>query len=199
MKRKEQRMRAGFFCLLPIPFCLLMTWLNAYGHREQAQKSDAILIFGAGVWPGGVASPSLRFRTRHAFLLWKNGLAPRIVCTGGIGDHPPAEAIVEAGLLKSWGVPESAILLEEKSTSTRENARFTAALLPIGASVVAVSDPYHLWRARRDCEKVGLKAFPSPALENWYQVSMGRKLFMTAREAVLVVRDIVFDAFQIFR
>lgn len=177
---------------------VLMAWLNSYGHRDQAQKADAILIFGASVWPGGMASPVLRFRTRHAYNLWKQGLAPKIVCTGGIGKNPPAEAIVEARLLESWGVPESAIVLEEKSTSTRENARFAAKLLPKNASVIAVSDPYHLWRARRDCQKVGLTAFPSPALENWDQVSVWSKLWMTARESIVVARDLIFDLPQIF-
>ncbi len=174
---------------------LVAIGLSRFGHLDQAQKADAIIIFGARVYRGGVPSPILRSRTHHAFDLWKQGLAPLIVCTGAIGDYAPAESVVESQLLRGWGVPEKAILRDEASTSTLENARNAAELLPEKAVVIAVSDPYHLWRARRDCRKFGLKAFPSPALEGWPEIVWTKRFAMTLREAVLVVRDVVFDFF----
>ncbi len=180
------------FAVLAIPFAAFLgigVWLERWGRVERARPSDAILIFGAKVQPDGKPSWLLRSRTRHAFELWKRGLAPRIVCTGGIGTFAPAEAVVQSDLLEGWGVPAGAILRDERSTSTRENALFAARLLPRGARVVAVSDPFHLWRCRRDCTLAGLLASTSPALQGWDALPSWSRLFLDVREAALVARD----------
>lgn len=165
--------------------------LVSWGKRDRVQKADAILIFGAYVNKHNQASPMLRARTYRAFELWQRGWAPVIVCTGGLGDFAPAEAAVEAALLRKWGVPEKAILREETSTSTRENASNAAALLPRGAKVIAVSQPFHLWRCRRDCAKFGLIAFTSPETQGWNALPFERQAFFALREAALVTRDVL--------
>ena len=172
-------------------------YLNSWGAVERAQKSDAILIFGTGVREDGTASSTLRARTRHAYELWARGLAPVIVCTGGVGTNPPAESIVQQKLLVGWGVPASAILREERSTSTWENVKYAAPLLPAGSSVIAVSDPFHLWRCQRNCEAFGLKATTSPALANWSVAPRAARANLSAREAVLVTRDVILAALGI--
>lgn len=172
-------------------------WLTSWGHADRAQKADAIMIFGSGVQENGRASLTLRARTRHAYELWKRGLAPVIVCTGGLGTYPPAESLVQEKLLRGWGVPASAILKEEKSTSTWENAMFAAPLLPTGARVIAVSDPYHLWRCGRNCAAFGIKAYPSPATAAWLQLRPRRRAFFCVREAVLVTRDLILGALRL--
>jgi len=170
----------------------LGAWLEKWGRVERARPADALIIFGAKVRADGSASPLLRGRTRHAYELWKRGLAPIIVCTGGVGEFAPAESGVESQLLEGWGMPASAIRREERSTSTRENALFAAKLLPHGAKVIAVSDPFHLFRCRRDLRDAGLSATTSPALGEWDALPMASRLFYCMREAVLVVRDFFF-------
>lgn len=197
-RRRKRLLLAGVLLLAPLLYlAALGWWLNNWGSRDRAQPADAIMIFGSGVRENGTASPTLRVRTRHAFELWKRGLAPVIVCTGGVGAHPPAESRVQEKLLMSWGVPASAILKEEKSTSTWENAMFGAPLLPPGAKVIAVSDPYHLWRCRRNCEQFGLTAYSSPSLANWARLPARSRAFFCAREAILVTRDLVFGALRL--
>ncbi|MBW3636903.1 MAG: YdcF family protein, partial [Armatimonadetes bacterium] len=160
--------------------------LVSWGTRDRAQKADAIVIFGARVNKSGQASLLLRARTHHAFELWQRGLAPVIVCTGGIGDFPPAEAAAQAALLQKWGVPATAILREETSTSTRENARNAAALLPHGAKIIAVSQPFHLWRCRRDCARFGLTALSSPEMQGWIVLRPHKRALYALREAAAV-------------
>ncbi len=106
---------------------------------------DAILILGAAVWPGG-PSPTLRRRTLHAAQLWHTGVAPLIVPCGGLGHHPPTEAAAMAQILTAQGVPDDAIRLEDRSTTTLENIRNARALLS-GTAVVIVTDRYHARRA----------------------------------------------------
>ena len=180
--------------LLPIPALLLGClglWLHLWGRADRAQSADAIVIFGASVRDGGHASPILRARTRHGFELWQRGLAPKIVCTGGVGTFPPAESEVQKRLLIGWGVPQAAILVDDKSTSTLENARNAASLLPRGARVIAVSEPFHLWRCCRNCSKFGLTAFPSPDIDGWNALRGISKAFYIGREAIVVLRDLV--------
>jgi len=191
------RRRLLFFSLavLIVPLVALVVAgdsLERWGRVERARHADAILIFGASVRPDGQPSALLRSRTRHAFELWRKGLAPRIVCTGGVGTFPPAESVVQSQLLESWGVPARAILRDERSTSTRENTLFAAKLLPPGANVIAVSDPFHLWRCRRDCAVAGLRASTSPALEGWDALPSWSRFSLRLREAALVTRDSLF-------
>lgn len=177
----------------PLYFGAMGTFLLVWGNQNRARKADAIIVFGAHVQRNGLPSAILRARTRHAFELWKLGLAPKIVCTGGIGTWPPAEARVQKRLLQSWGVPDAAILVDADSKTTRENARNAAALLPRGARVIAVSEAFHLWRCRRDGAKLGLQVFTSPETLGWNTLERRKRLFYLAREVVAVSRDILFD------
>lgn len=124
--------------------------LDAYGHRplEPEATWDAIIVPGCRVYRGGVPSPSLARRTRHAVRLWRAGKAPRLVFTGGVGRHPPSEARVARDLAVELGVPAAAITIEERSTSTEENARFAAELAE-ARRVLVVTDSYHVFRTRR--------------------------------------------------
>jgi len=191
MKLSRRRALLAFiFCGPPLYGALLGAFLFYWGNQDRAQKADAIVVFGAHVRRDGSASPILRARTRHAFELWQRGLAPRIVCTGGIGIWAPAEAVVQKRLLQSWGVPEAAILTDQTSTSTRENARNAAALLPRGARVIAVSEAFHLWRCHREGEKAGLQVLTSPSTSGWDALQRRTRLFYLARETLAVTRDV---------
>ncbi len=119
---------------------------------------DAIMILGAGVWADG-PSPTLTRRAMLGADLWHAGVAPFIVACGGLGRHAPTEAAAIAIILKTQGVPCSAILHEDRSTTTLENIRFSLPLLrQIEARQVAiVTDATHGPRAARVARHFGLK------------------------------------------
>jgi uncharacterized SAM-binding protein YcdF (DUF218 family) len=80
--------------------------------------------------------------------LWVEGRAPRIVLTGGTAPGTPhSEARAAALRCVAQGVPHAALVLEERSTSTRENAAFAAEL--VRGEVLVVSDAAHAFRCRR--------------------------------------------------
>jgi uncharacterized SAM-binding protein YcdF (DUF218 family) len=124
--------------------------LDARGQQRPARDAryDAIVVLGCRVDPGGLPSLSLARRTRLAVELYERGHAPRLLFTGGRGRFPPSEAEAAAALAASLGVPPRAILLEDRSTSTEENARFAAEDLE-ASRILLVSDAYHLARAKR--------------------------------------------------
>ncbi|MEO0326757.1 MAG: YdcF family protein [Myxococcota bacterium] len=141
--------------LLVFSVCALLTYagaalaLDGYGRRQAGGRYDAIVVAGCRVMPNGRASPALRRRALLAAELYGQGRAPRVLLTGGVGDYPPSEARVAAAIVRAAGVPGEALLLEERSTSTEENARFAAARLGAEARVLVVSDAYHVFRAER--------------------------------------------------
>ena len=57
-----------------------------WARRDTAEPSSAIVVLGAAQYLGR-PSPVLRARLDHAIELWRRGLAPRVIFTGGFGDH----------------------------------------------------------------------------------------------------------------
>jgi uncharacterized SAM-binding protein YcdF (DUF218 family) len=117
------------------------------------------LILGAAVWAEG-PSPTLRRRTMVAARLWHAGAVGHVICCGGLGRHPPAEAVVMRDILRAEGVPEAAILLEDRSTTTAENIALSLPLLAaLGETrVIVVTDWYHAPRGRMTARRMGLEA-----------------------------------------
>ena len=96
-----------------------------YHHmNHKLEKADCIMVLG---------SYDLRVAERGTELYLK-GWAPLLVFSGGLGKQTKymwkeAEADLFADIARSKGVPESAILIENKSTNTGENVLFTKQLL----------------------------------------------------------------------
>ena len=92
--------------------------------HQQPQKADVIVGFG-------------NFNTniaRRAAELYRQGLAPKVLFTGGLGRNtegllPEPEAIRFAKVAMECGVPAEDILIEDQSTNTKENIEFTRCLL----------------------------------------------------------------------
>lgn len=124
------------------------------------------IVLGAAVWADG-PSPTLRRRVMAAAALWHEGAVTHVICAGGLGRHPPTEAEVMRDILRGAGVPEGAILIEDRSTTTEENIGFALPLLGgLGArQVIVVTDWYHAPRARMTARRMGLEAASrSPSL-----------------------------------
>ncbi|WP_375418497.1 YdcF family protein [uncultured Hymenobacter sp.] len=108
-------------------------------------------------------------RLTHALWLYRAGKVRRIIVAGGSGSVLGAtqtEARDLATLLRLAGVPASAILLEERSRNTRENALFTRQLLaahPTIHSLVLVTSAFHQRRALGCFRRAGLAVTPFPA------------------------------------
>ncbi|XWX02694.1 YdcF family protein [Aggregatilineales bacterium SYSU G02658] len=126
----------------------LMLTVHVYGvTRPPVAQADALIVLGAGVNHDGRAGPALTRRATLGAELFAQGVAPRVVCSGGQPyNRPTTEASACREVLLRLSVPDAAILQEDRSHSTEENALRTAQLLP-NARVVVVSDSYHLLRA----------------------------------------------------
>src|SRR5215468_41313 len=89
-------------------------------QRDTARPASAIVVLGAAQYVGR-PSPVLRARIDHAIDLWRRGLAPKIIFTGGFGDRDTAsEAAVSQRYAVSRGVPPKDILIENSGRTTAE-------------------------------------------------------------------------------
>ncbi len=171
-------------CLLG--FGLLCFKIDYYGQRDLAQPADAIVVLGAKVLPDGQPGPDLRARTQHAVDLYLAGLAPRLICAGGVQDDPVSAAAVCRSLALSLDTPQQAVFLADGSANTEEDARRVALVMSQyqWRSVILVSHPLHLYRAKLFFEKEGLIVYTSPTTTNLDQIDLPLRGYYTFREGV---------------
>ncbi|MDQ3912984.1 MAG: YdcF family protein [Actinomycetota bacterium] len=133
-------------------------------EEAPAEASRVVVVLGTHVSPGGRPSKPLQARTRHAARLYTEGEATLVIPTGGVGQHPPSEAEVMARILREEGVPEEAVLTEEKARSTRESAQLVGALARERGiqHLTVVTDPLHCVRAVGAFRAEGILACASP-------------------------------------
>lgn len=133
-------------------------------RRDEARPAAAIVVLGAAQYVGR-PSPVLRARLDHAIALWKRGLSPRIIFTGGFGDgDTTSEAAVGQRYAIQHGVPARAILIENKGRSTSESIKQVATLMEREPSreIILVSDPFHMLRLSILARRYGLNPYTSP-------------------------------------
>jgi uncharacterized SAM-binding protein YcdF (DUF218 family) len=141
------------------------------GQTDQASspdtKADVIIVLGAGVSPNGQSNDGQTRRTRHGAYLYRNGNAPFVLCTGGYDtpQHVKTEAEVCAEILEGNGVPASAILMDEKSMSTEENAIESHKVMDAHhlKTAILVTDNFHMARASMLFHAYNVSFITSPA------------------------------------
>lgn len=151
----------------------------------------AALVLGAAVWAGGVPSPTLVRRARHAAGLWRAGRVDLVVGCGGLGRHAPTEAEAIAALLRAEGVPEGAIRLEPASRTTRENLALAVPILRDEGvdQAVIVTDPYHAPRALLIARQMGLRAVADGP--GWRAIGPRQLARHIPREALALVATVL--------
>jgi uncharacterized SAM-binding protein YcdF (DUF218 family) len=147
-----------------IAWVVSMTAVERVGRRDEAQRADAIVVLGAAQYVGR-PSPVLRARVDHAVSLWKRGLAPTLILTGGTGvGDTTSEAAVARKYAMSQGVPDRVIVIEIKGRTTSESMRAVARIMDDReqSSVILVSDPFHMLRLSILARRFGLEPYTSP-------------------------------------
>lgn len=139
-------------------------WILWVGMRDQAAPADAIIVLGAAAYDAK-PSPVFEERIRHGLDLYRRGMAPTLIFTGGYGGAGArfAESQVARRYALRQDIPERAILIETQSRTTRENLLQARGLMRANDlhTVIVVSDPLHMARALRLCRELGIDALAS--------------------------------------
>ena len=166
--------------------------VHSTGQSDQARPVDAIVVMGAAQYDG-TPSPQLQARLDHVLVLWEQGLAERVVVTGG---KQPADRFTEAEASAEYlvdrGVPAEQILFENASHNSYDALAGAATILGDGTRVLIVTDPYHSLRSRLTAEEVGLTAHVSPTRTSPVQGNNARVREMKEAVGVALGRVIGF-------
>lgn len=137
---------------------------------KEAPEADVIIVLGGGLRPAASDNPfpdlgEAGDRVIHAWRLYTAGKAPRILLSGGSvfdGDGGASEAGAMADFLVSHGVPVAALILEERSRNTRENAHFSAEIWKSEdfRSGLLVTSALHMPRALAAFKAEGIAVAP---------------------------------------
>lgn len=198
-------MKRPFRRLQRLALVLLVGWLTACivlaavihwtGTIDQPGRTDVILVLGAALSRDGTPYKALIRRSEHAAQLWKQGRAGMVMCTGGIGSHvriPRSEADGCREILIRAGVPATAIVLEDTSRNTEEQARRIHDIMARHGwhRATLVSDSYHVFRARYIARGVGIDVLLSPVPASqvdspaFYVMSLVREVAAMHRQVV---------------
>lgn len=119
---------AVFYLLSVLASYCLSAFLNTF-HLFKKRKLDYIIVLGAGI-KGEQVPPLLASRIDKGIEILKKNPKALVIMSGGQGkgeDIPEGEAMARYAINK--GIDESKIIIEDKSTNTKENLLFSSKLM----------------------------------------------------------------------
>jgi uncharacterized SAM-binding protein YcdF (DUF218 family) len=140
-----------------------------FGKTDYRRPADAVVVLGARVYADGHPSDALADRVRTACRLYRDGLARKLVLSGGPGDGAVHETESMKLMAIRLGVRPSDILNDTAGLNTRETVKHTAAILDKlhATRVLAVSHFYHLPRIKLAYQTAGREVYTVPAKETY--------------------------------
>ena len=173
-------------------FCVVESFIIRDAHTETDTPADYIIVLGAGV-NGTTPSLSLKDRLAGTYDYMTANPDCIAIVSGGQGE---GEDITEAQCMYDWlvakGISPDRILMENQATCTLENLQYSMAIidqLPIEDPVIGlVSSEYHLHRAKRLADYVGLDVIGIAARTSYPNVALNYFI----REAFAMTEQYVF-------
>lgn len=161
-------------------------WL--YGYKDEKKEADVIIVLGAAAYESGV-TPVFAERINHAAELLKQGYAEKIILTGGVAEgNSVSDAWIAEQYALSIGLQEEDLILEEMSTVTYENMKYSRIIMDEYGfeTAIIVSDPLHMKRAMVMAKDNGISACSSPTPSTRY-ISLETKIPFLFRETNVLI------------
>ena len=172
-----------------IAFWLVTTaFIMIAGARPVLRNADAILVLGAAQY-NGRPSPVLKARLDHALELYRQGYAPRIVFTGGVGAGDTlSEGEVARRYAIEHGIPDSVILVDRQGETSAASVDAAGVLMRASGlrSALLVSDSYHMLRLELLARRAGIRPFRAPAPASPIDLDRATHLRYVLRESALL-------------
>ena len=153
-----------------------------FGTTDYRRPAEAAIVFGARVYASGVPSPLLADRIATSVDLYRSGLVPRLVMSGGDGADGFNEAAVMRDQAIAAGVAPGAVLVDASGVTTEATVDHVITLLggsaPLGP-LIAVSQAYHLPRIQLAFSSAGIDVLTVPAVD---PVPISEMPLLVARE-----------------
>lgn len=180
---KSERLRLRFLIAaalilfifgLPFPGAYLTRWLeSSYPPLDAKAKADVIVVLGGGTESHETPRSMVEIsgagdRILYAAKLFHEGRAEKILFGGAyiteLSGEKTSIASEMASVAEMLNVPADAILLQETSLNTVEEAAADAKILEeLGVNrIILVTSATHMFRAVKLFEKQGLTVLPAP-------------------------------------
>jgi len=133
------------------------------------RKLDYVVVLGAGLI-GERVTPLLASRIRTGIRVYSKHPSSKLIMSGGQGAD---EVVPEAFAMKNYaleqGVPEEDIIMEDKSTNTEENIKFSKRLMvDVNSRFALVTNYYHVYRALVLAKTLGFRCIGYGAPTKFY-------------------------------
>lgn len=172
---------------LLVLFCLVATKLHAVPQKN----CPTLIVLGCQV-RGQVPSLLLRYRIEAAADYLTANPASVAILSGGQGNGEDiSEAACMYQTLIAAGIDPARLYLEDQSSSTQENLRFSKALMEregLTGPVAIVSNDFHIYRALRMAEDIGLDAEGLAAKSKYH---FSRPTYVLREAMALVVYTLI--------
>ena len=163
-------MTVFYFSTLVLSFVVYSLFIQIMPHR---MNFNYIIIHGCGLAGGERMTKLLSNRVDRAIRIYRKcRVKPIIIPSGGQGED---EKLSEAQAMKSYllgnGIPPEHIVMEDRSTTTRENLIFSKQIidsLPGKKKIALVSSNYHIYRCLCLARELGMKCTGIGADVAWY-------------------------------
>ncbi|BCG59541.1 YdcF family protein [Paenibacillus sp. URB8-2] len=154
----------------------VLTLINRAETTSPINKADTGIILGMAMW-GDEPSPGLKERLDYGMKLYKQGVFSHFIVTGGL-DKPGYSYTEGQGMrnyLLAGGVPDSAIAVENKATSTYENLLYSREIMRQKgwSTAVVITHTFHGRRALEIATELGY-ANPELGLTDSQTMSMAK-------------------------
>ncbi|WCN38745.1 YdcF family protein [Aneurinibacillus uraniidurans] len=194
MRSRKQKISKRVLLLLLLLLVLVAGYTGwAYTKMKEAASRHAepglpyMIVLGAAV-RGETMSWTLQNRMETALAYLRTNPQTKVIVSGGQGE---GENVTEASAMQKFllanGIASERILLEDKSTSTAKNIRFSHKLLT-GNRVVLVTSDFHayraLWLAGREGMQADILTAPTPPIV---------RMQLWAREYIALGKSFLFD------
>ena len=162
---------AAVFALLALWATYDVVYVVTDAEKDYATHADVIIVLGCNIVGHGGPSACISARSAHAADLYKQGLAPKIIATGGPVEDTTTESEVLAQVLESDGVPPDAIIQENRALNTIQNMAYSQRIMSEHGwnTAILVTEPFHIKRATLIAHDDSMSVYPSPAVNssNW--------------------------------
>ena len=131
-------------------------------------KLDYVVVLGTGLI-GDKVTPLLASRIEKGIAIYQKHPGSKLIMSGGQGpDELMAEGQAMANYALEQGIPVEDIVIENQSTNTEENLRFSYALMKPGSRFALVTNYYHVFRALLLARKLKIKCIGYGARTKFY-------------------------------
>ncbi len=190
MKRNIFKIFIYIFAVTLLSIILIEGLILYEGQKTDSAEVDYVIILGARLY-GDRPSPALIERLDIGKKYLQENQGVKVIVSGGQGANETIpEALAMKTYLSNQGIDEERIIMEDKSTSTFENLKFSLDKMDKkeGLKIMIATNKHHIFRSKLLAKRLGLEPYGLPA-----EIPPTVIIQSYVREYFAVIKSFLFD------